>query len=150
MELIEAILILGIFVALLIGVWLGSKIGSFRVNRKWELDLPNLRKDAVMKSRSILAGQFSEQLAPYLPDFNFNPSECKFIGKPIDFICFSGLDDKDKNEVDEIVFVEVKSGKSKLSKMEKSVKDAIESKKVRWEEYRIDEDLTKNKGDLEE
>ena len=75
-----------------------------------------------------------------MPNFNFKPTECRFLGKPIDFIVFKGLDDK---KIDEVVFVEVKSGKSKLSNVEKSLKEAIKNKKVKWEEYRIPEGLTK-------
>ncbi|GAH57636.1 unnamed protein product, partial [marine sediment metagenome] len=59
-------------------------------------------------------------------------------GKPIDLIVFKGMDEKDINEV---VFVEVKSGKAKLSPVEKKLKDTIKNKKVRWEEYRIPEEL---------
>ena len=40
------------------------------------------RRDAISRSRYVLFGQFSEQLAPFLPNFNFNPNECRFIGKP--------------------------------------------------------------------
>ena len=97
-----------------------------------------------MKSRAVLSGMFSEQLAPYLPDFNFKPTEVRFLGKPVDFIVFKGIDGK---EINEIVFVEVKSGKSQLSKVEKSLKKTIENKKVSWEEYRIPEDLTRKRDD---
>ena len=93
-----------------------------------------------MKSRAVLGGQFSEQLAPYLPNFNYLPTECRFIGKPIDFLVFKGMDEKN---ITEVIFVEAKSWKSKLSSQEKSLKEAIENKKVRWEEYRVPEDLTK-------
>ena len=90
----------------------------------------------------MIGGQFSEQLAPYLPNFNFNPTECKFLGKPIDFIVFKGMDEKNINEV---IFVEVKSGKAKLNTHEKNLKNTIDKKKVRWVEYRIPEELTKKK-----
>ena len=130
-------LILGV----VIGYYLGNKIATIRRDIYWENELPNHRKEAVMKSRSVLAGMFSEQLAPYLPNFNFKPTEVRFLGKPVDFIVFKGLDDKN---VEEIVFVEVKSGKSQMNKTEKSLKDAIRKKKVRFEEYRVDEDLTKS------
>jgi len=95
-----------------------------------------------MKSRAVLSGQFSEQLAPYLPDFPFKPTEVRFLGKPVDFIAFKGLDDKN---VEEVVFVEVKSGKAGMNQTEKSLKETIKKKKVRFEEYRVDEDLTKGK-----
>jgi len=41
--------------------------------------------------------------------------------------------------------VEVKSGKSKINAHEKNLKNAIEKKRVRWEEYRIPEDVTRKK-----
>ena len=102
------------------------------------------RKDAILKSRSVLSGMFSEQLAPFLPNFNFKPTECRFLGKPVDFIVFKGLDDK---KVNEVVFVEVKSGKGKLSLVEKSLREAIKNKKVSWQEYRIPEEVTKKRED---
>jgi predicted Holliday junction resolvase-like endonuclease len=142
------IIILIFLIGLIIAYFVGRKIGVGERDRFWESELPGHRKDAVMKSRAVLAGQFSEQLAPYLPDFEHSPSECKFLGKPVDFLVFRGLDNK---KVDEIVFVEVKSGKSNLSSVEKSVKDAVEKKKVRWEEYRVPDDLTKKgKDEMEE
>ena len=98
-----------------------------------------------MKSRAVLGEQFSEQLAPFLPDFKYLPTECRFVGKPIDLIVFKGMDNKDINEV---VFVEVKSGDAKLSQHEKKLKEVIEQKKVRWEEYRIPNDLCNNKKDV--
>ena len=134
------IFLIGIVIAYLAGI----KIATIRRDRYWESELPSHRKDAIMRSRSVLSGMFSEQLAPYLPDFNFKPTEVRFLGRPVDFIAFKGLDDKN---VEEIVFVEVKSGSSKLNKTEKSLKDAIKNKKVRWEEYRIPEDVTKKQED---
>ncbi|HIH38358.1 hypothetical protein J4460_05220 [Candidatus Woesearchaeota archaeon] len=107
---------------------------------EWQGKVPGLRKEAVEKSRAVLSGQFSEQLAPYLPDFSYKPTECKFLGKPVDFIVFKGLDDKN---VEEIVFVEVKSGGSTMSTTERRVRDAVVGKKVRWEEYRVPERVVK-------
>ena len=42
-----------------------------------------------------------------------------------------------EKEIKEIIFVEVKTGKSKLSKQEKNLKEAIINKKVKWFEYLI-------------
>ncbi len=120
--------------ALLIGLVLGAKIGALKANRAWERDVPTIRKDAAMRSRAVISGQVSEQMAPYLPGFGHNPSEARFIGKPIDFIVFSGLDGK---SVDEVVFVEVKSGGSRITPVERSLKSAVEEGRVRWEEYRF-------------
>ena len=136
--LVSVILILGIF----IGYFLGHKVGIIRRDKHWESQLPYHRKDAIMKSRAVLSGHFSEQLAPFLPDFPFNPNEVRFIGKPVDFIAFKGMDEKN---IEEVSFIEVKSGKSKLNNVEKSLKDAIQKKKVKWEEYRVPEEITKGK-----
>ncbi len=144
MELTTIFILILFLIGLAIAYWLGHKFGSFKKDRHWELELPNHRREAILKSRAVLGGQFSEQLAPFLPDFKHLPTECRFIGKPIDLLVFKGMDDKNINEV---VFVEVKSGKSKLSAVEKKLKEAIEKKKVRWEEYRIPEKLTKKKDD---
>ena len=100
-----------------------------------QCDKKKLRKDAVKRSKAVINGQVAEQIAPFLPDFPANPSDARFIGKPVDFIVFSGLSENEK--IDESLFVEVKTGKSLLSEREKEVKKAIEQRKVRYVEYRI-------------
>lgn len=100
-----------------------------------QCDKKKLRKDAVKRSKAVINGQVAEQIAPFLPDFPANPSDARFIGKPVDFIVFSGLSENEK--IDEILFVEVKTGKSLLSEREKEVKKAIEKGNVRYVEYRI-------------
>jgi len=136
------VLLIGLFIA----YWLGNKFGSLKANKYWESEIPNYRKEAIMKSRAVLGGQFSEQLAPYLPNFKYLPTECRFLGKPIDFLVFKGMDEK---KIDEVVFVEVKSGNAKLNQHEKNLKETIEKKRVRWVEYRIPEELTEKK-DIED
>ncbi len=141
-DILTIILALVFLAGVAIAYVIGFKSGSFKRDKYWEAELPMHRKEAIMKSRAVLGGQFSEQLAPYLPDFPFLPTECKFLGKPIDFLVFKGMDEKN---ITEVIFVEAKSGKSKLSPQEKDLKEAIEKKKVRWQEYRIPEELTKDK-----
>lgn len=142
-EFTTIILALIFLVGIAISFWIGFKSGAFRKNREWEDALPEHRKEAIMKSRAVLSGSFSEQLAPYLPDFNFSPTECRFIGKPVDFVVFKGADNK---QIEEVIFVEVKSGKAKLSPQEKNLKETIEKGRVKFAEYRVPEDLTKNKN----
>jgi len=127
------VIVLAIAGALVVGYLIGHAIGAFRRERTWRAALPEHRADAIARSRAVLTGQFSEQIAPYLPGFLYSPTECKFIGKPIDFVVFNGLDEKN---VREIVFVEVKSGNSRLSGTESSVKDAVLNGRVKWAEYR--------------
>jgi len=91
-------------------------------------------KDAVKKSKAVVAGKVAEQIAPFLPEFKYNPKDARFIGSPIDFIIFDGLDE---GELRKIVFVEVKSGKSTLSEREKIVRNALREKRVEWEILKV-------------
>ena len=133
-----------IILFLLIGIIIGHIIGAIRRNKYWEPQIEVERKDAIAKSRATLGGLFSEQLAPYLPNFPYSPSEVRFIGKPIDFIVFKGADSKN---IDEVVFVEVKSGKAKINNHEKNLKNTIDNKRVRWEEYRVPDGVTRKKSE---
>ena len=134
--------IIGIIILLIIILFVGYLIGKYVTKKHFEEKIPSLREDAIKQSRAVLSGQFSEQISPYLPDFPFKPTEARFIGKPIDFVVFEGMD---KQKIDEIVFVEVKSGQSQLSKIQKSLKSAVENKKVLWYEYKVPEELIKKK-----
>ena len=134
--------ILLLLAAAALTLFIGYLIGKAIQNKRWEGRIKEEREEAIKMSRAVLGGQFSEQLAPYLPDFPYSPTECRFVGKPIDFIVFKGMDEKN---ITEVKFVEVKSAKSKLSGHEKKLKDTIQAKNVSWEEYRIPEEITKKK-----
>ena len=120
-----------------IGYYLGRKLSErfYKIKfDEWKKEYEkSIRKDAVERSRAVLGGKFSEQLAPYLPGFKYDPTEARFIGSPVDFIVFKGIS---KKEPEEIIFVEVKTGKSNLSENERKIKEVVENKKVRWEMYR--------------
>ena len=127
-------------ILILIFVLIGFFVAFFLGKKITEKEIKLQRKDAILKSRSVLGGIFAENLAPYLPDFPYSPTECKFLGKPIDLIVFKGMDEKN---ISEIIFLEIKSGNSSLSSQEKNLKNSVENKKVRFEEYRIPKNLTK-------
>jgi predicted Holliday junction resolvase-like endonuclease len=96
-----------------------------------------IRRDAANRSQAVTIGKVSEQLAPYLPAFGFNPKDARFIGSPVDFLVFHGLSSGTEIEV---VFVEVKSGTSVLTAKEKQVKqvrEAVQARRVRWHEQRV-------------
>ena len=118
----------------LIVLCVGYLLGKYVARKEHKEQIPEIRETAIKQSRAVLSGQFSEQIAPYLPDFPYKPTEARFIGKPVDFIVFKGMDEK---KIEEVVFVEVKTGQSQLSSVEKSLKSAIENKKISWNEYRV-------------
>ena len=124
------VLILVTVAVFLAGVFLGRLIQKLK-----DLSLlKKQRKDAVKKSRAVIGGQVAEQLAPYLPEFPCNPGDVCFLGKPVDFIGFTGLTESD--EIHEVMFIEVKTGQSKLNGHEKQLKDAIQKGRVRYVEYK--------------
>ncbi|MBO5137749.1 MAG: Holliday junction resolvase [Spirochaetaceae bacterium] len=112
-------------------VLLGRQFGRIEMSR----NIKKERQDAVKRSKAVVAGQVYEQIAPLLPDFPCNTKDIQFIGKPIDYIGFCTNDKT--GLVDEILFIEIKSGESNLSVREQSVKEVIQKRKVRYVEYRI-------------
>jgi len=81
------------------------------------------------KSSEVRTGKITEQISPFLADYPLDPATARFIGEPLDFIHF----DEDK-----ITFVEVKSGKSQLSKKQRVLRDLIVAGKVEFILYRVE------------
>lgn len=105
------------------------------INSKHKLDLKEARKDALDKSRAVIRGQATEHLAPYVMD-GVNPKDCRFMGNPIDYVVFDGLSDvtdKVAKEVKEVIFVDVKTGKSNLTTVQRRIRDAIEDNRVSFQ-----------------
>ena len=129
----EILWVLILFLFTLVSFLAGKAFGRLIATREFDREKPKLRKEAVEKSRAVLTGKFSEQISPYFPDFPYEASESRFIGSPVDFIVFKGMNEK---EINEVVFVEVKTGNSKLSKQEKNLKEAIINKKKSTSQWR--------------
>lgn len=124
----------------IISIFIGRLIGKLEMKALLAGYEKEARLDAVKRSRSVLLGQLGEQIAPFLPGFPCNPEDARFIGKPIDFIAFSGMsecDDGESGEIREILFIEVKTGNAVLSRREKEIKKAVAEGRVRYIEYRI-------------
>jgi len=81
------------------------------------------------KSSEVRTGQIAEQMSPFLANFPYNPKQAHFIGMPIDYVIFAD---------EGVVFLEVKSGQSTLSKRQQQIKEHVLKGKVIWAEYRID------------
>ena len=98
---------------------------------RWEEERERAIREAIAQSRAVLGGKFVEQMAPYLPEFKYDPTEARFIGSPIDLIIFPGLATGDPKE---IVIMEIKTGKtSQLTPQERKIRQLIEDGMVRWE-----------------
>ena len=96
-------------------------------------------KKRVEKSRSVILGQVAEHFAPILPGFTYNHKDARFLGQPVDYLIFNGMNDADGGHI-ELVFCEIKSGESKLSSTERAIRDAIAAGRVRFEVLRLAND----------
>jgi predicted Holliday junction resolvase-like endonuclease len=109
----------------LFGKWAEKKLS-------WELN------KSLEAQRHVIKGKISEQLFPLLYEKAGNLSDFRFIGSPIDYIVFEGLSDGDaSNDKVDIKFIEVKTGNARLSSTEERIKNAVEDKRVTWEEITI-------------
>lgn len=80
------------------------------------------------KSLSVKYGKMTEQFFPFLEKYPYDKENFRFLGNPIDGIQF---------EDDEIIFVEFKTGSSRLSSRQKKISKIIESGKVKFKEFRV-------------
>ncbi len=72
-------------------------------------------------------GQVSEQWVPLSEDYPWDPSNFRFLGAPIDGVQF---------EDDEIVFVEFKTGSSKLTGRQRKIQELASSGRVSFRVFR--------------
>ncbi len=100
-----------------------------------------IRQDAVQRSQAVTVGKITEHIVPHLPNFNFNPKDARFIGSPVDFVVFDGLNDEESDQIRNVVFIEVKTGVSALTKRERLVRDAIRAGRVKWVEWNAGREL---------
>jgi len=84
---------------------------------------------SLKKSSEVRLGQIAEHLVPFTKNFKHDPKRAHFLGMPIDYIVF---------EDDKIIFLEVKTGGSRLSATQQAIKKLIEDKQVVWEELRLE------------
>ena len=125
---------LNTLLALALGVVIGLLLGLLYLLAWKAKHTGASRQDEITRSQAVTVGRISEQLVPYLPDFQFNPKDARFLGSPIDLVVFDGLDE---GSVRRVVFIEVKTGTSTLSGRERQVRDAVRAGRVEWAELRV-------------
>ena len=118
---------------------------SYKIPKQdYESLLSNLERlkaiESQKKSSEVRTGLIAEQLAPFLDNFDGDPKNLYFIGKPIDYIEF----DYDKKQIN---FIEIKSGRSRLSNNQKVVKEIVKNSNFAFKEIRINQDGLSNKID---
>lgn len=96
-----------------------------------------IRKDAVGRSRRVRKGLSSEHLVPHLQE-RFEASDMRFLGEPVDYLicCGStGIKSKTVDRIEEVVLLDVKTGKAGLNKTQRRIRDAITDGRVRFATY---------------
>jgi predicted Holliday junction resolvase-like endonuclease len=94
--------------------------------RAKKLEKRSTLADAGAEQRAIASGfgKILEKVVPAHRDFKIPLYDCRPLYEPIDLIAFNGLG---KGEVSSLDFIEIKTGKARLSDHEKAVKEAVEA-----------------------
>ncbi len=96
--------------------------------------------EALNKSRAVLRGKATEQLTPLIWE-EFHPGDARWIGNPIDYLVIDGLSDYADNISSNaltIYLIDVKTGNSSLSKVQRKIKAAIEEGRMVFAVYNPD------------
>ncbi len=99
------------------------------IERSDALEKSTLQADegAEKRAYSVGFGKIMEKIIPANKDFGIPLSECRPLFEPIDMIAFNGLE---KENIESITFYEIKTGKSRLNKHERMIRDAVNDKRV--------------------
>ncbi len=93
-------------------------------------ELRKERQKSVKKSRSVILWESYETLAPFMQDINYHPKDMNFLWKWVDYVIFDGLSNWNLKQ---IVFLEIKTGKSRQNLNEKQIEKIIKDKKIKYE-----------------
>lgn len=100
--------------------------------RKEELanDRERMTKRAQNTAHAVNLGKIVEKIVPSFSSFTYDPGDCRALFEPIDYLIFSGL--RSSGMVDALLFVDVKSGNARLTEGQKSIKQVVESGKIKF------------------
>ena len=87
---------------------------------------------ATITTTAVNIGKLLEKVLPTMDDFRWALPDCRFLGDPIDLVTFNGCS---QNKIESISFIEVKSGKARLNKNQRRVRDAVQDKSVLYEVF---------------
>lgn len=89
----------------------------------------NATTGAKRRSVSVSLGKILEVVAPAYRNFGIPLGDCRSLYQPIDLIAFNGLT---KGKINSVTFLEIKTGRARLSGREEMIKEAVDNKKVRF------------------
>ncbi|MFH1445372.1 MAG: Holliday junction resolvase-like protein [Nanoarchaeota archaeon] len=99
---------------------------SYKENRR----LGALVDDTISKKQSLSTkyGKMTEQFMPFLDVYPYNQQNFRFLGSPIDGVQF---------EDDKVIFIEFKTGDSRLSVKQNRIKDLVNQGKIEFRTFTI-------------
>jgi predicted Holliday junction resolvase-like endonuclease len=110
---------------------------SVEVDRQLSKTIREIRKKAIAKSRAGQLGKTLEKIAPVFSGFGHHPYDVRPMFDPVDFVVFDGYF---RGEVTDITFVEFKTGQGRTTKIQDSIRNAVEKKRVGFEIRRLTKD----------
>lgn len=84
---------------------------------------------AEKKAIEVGIGKIIEKILPTYKNFSITATDCRFLAEPIDMVIFDGLSE---NNITNITFMDVKTGKASLNKHQRMIRDAIKDQKVEF------------------
>ncbi len=104
---------------------------------KWKNEASEgIKEEALERSRSVLKGKIGEHIAPFTRGFNYEPSDCRFIGAPIDYLIFEGLSE---GKLEKIVLADIKTGKQAgLTEEQKEIKKLVKEGDIEWKTLKME------------
>jgi predicted Holliday junction resolvase-like endonuclease len=98
----------------------------------WALAWLLLRRARVagkrVRSQAAKYGNLTEQFAPWMEGWPFDPAGFRFLGKPVDGVQF---------ERDAVYLVEIKAAGGALSPEQRAVRDAVRAGRVGWMRFNV-------------
>lgn len=143
LEIIWAIITGLIIGTILTYLLMRSKIAGAVLETKTKMEselggrIEQATKLSLQQQRSTLKGKIGEQMAPLLPEFTekFEPADARFIGTPVDYVIFKNMHTWNGGQrlPVEIVFVDVKTGRSNPSPVQNAIRDAVPGNRVSFD-----------------
>ncbi len=89
-------------------------------------------QESTTRKRSLATtyGRITEQFAPFMAAYPFDPKDFRFIGSPIDGIQFTP---------DAIYVIEMKAAGGRVTKEQARIRELVENGQVYWHEFRVSE-----------
>jgi predicted Holliday junction resolvase-like endonuclease len=84
-------------------------------------------------AHAVNLGKIIEKIVPSFSSFSYSSGDCRALFEPVDYLIFSGL--ASRGLVDSLLFVDVKSGKARLTNMQRDIKDRVEAGAVKFDTH---------------